>query len=46
METDIVATLRKAIELFPSEGITKHLMLITDALPTVGEEPEKDTLKG
>ena len=45
METDIVATLRKAIELFPSEGITKHLMLITDALPTVGEEPEKDTLK-
>ena len=44
-ETDIVATLRKAIELFPSEGITKHLILITDALPTVGEEPEKDTLK-
>ncbi|MEK6876366.1 MAG: VWA domain-containing protein, partial [Nanoarchaeota archaeon] len=44
-ETDIVATLRKAIELFPSEGITKHLILITDALPTIGEEPEKDTLK-
>ena len=43
-ETDIVATLRKAIELFPSEGITKHLILITDALPTVGEEPEKNTL--
>ncbi|MEK6869711.1 MAG: VWA domain-containing protein, partial [Nanoarchaeota archaeon] len=45
METDIVATLRKAIELFPSDNITKHLILITDALPTVGEEPEKDTLK-
>mgnify|MGYP001574006453 CR=1 FL=1 len=44
-ETDIVATLRKAIELFPNENITKHLILITDALPTVGEEPEKDTLK-
>ena len=43
-ETDIVATLRKSIELFPSEGITKHLILITDALPTVGEEPEKNTL--
>lgn len=44
-ETDIVATLRKAIELFPSECITKHLILITDALPTVGDEPEKNTLK-
>ena len=44
-ETDIVATLRKSIELFPSEGITKHLILITDALPTIGEEPEKDTLR-
>lgn len=44
-ETDIVATLRKAIELFPNDNITKHLILITDALPTVGEEPEKDTLK-
>ncbi len=45
METDIVATLRKAIELFPNDNITKHLILITDALPTVGEEPEKDTLR-
>jgi len=43
-ETDIVATLRKSIELFPNDNITKHLILITDALPTVGEEPEKDTL--
>jgi len=45
METDIVATLRKAIELFPNENITKHLILITDALPTIGKEPEKDTLQ-
>src|SRR3989344_3485859 len=44
-ETDIVSTLRKAIELFPSENITKHLILITDALPTKGEEPEKLTLE-
>ena len=44
-ETDIVATLRKAIELFPTDNITKHLILITDALPTVWEEPEKDTLR-
>jgi len=45
METDIVATLRKAIELFPNENITKHLILITDALPTIGKEPEKETLQ-
>ena len=44
-ETDIVSTLQKAIELFPSENITKHLILITDALPTKGEEPEKFTLE-
>ena len=44
-ETDIASTLQKAIELFPSGGITKHLILITDALPTKGEEPEKATLE-
>ena len=44
-ETDIVATIRKAIELFPGEDITKHLILITDALPTKGDEPEKLTLE-
>ena len=44
-QTDLVSTLRKAIELFPNEEITKHLILITDALPTAGEDPEKDTLR-
>jgi len=44
-ETDIVSTLQKAIELFPSEKITKHLILITDALPTKGDEPERSTLE-
>jgi len=44
-QTDIVSTLRKAIEIFPSEEITKHLILITDALPTKGDEPESSTLE-
>ena len=44
-ETDIKATLRKAVELFPNEKITKHLILLTDALPTVGENPEEETLE-
>jgi len=44
-ETDIASTMRKAIEIFPSESVTKHLVLITDALPTKGDEPEKSTLE-
>ncbi|MBI2647025.1 VWA domain-containing protein [Candidatus Woesearchaeota archaeon] len=44
-ETNIISTLQKAIELFPSENITKHLILITDAMPTKGETPEKSTLE-
>lgn len=44
-ETDIASTLKKSIELFPSDNITKHLILLTDALPTKGDEPEKSTLE-
>jgi len=44
-QTDFVAMLRKSIELFPTDDITKHLILITDALPTIGKEPEKETLQ-
>ncbi|MFH0867714.1 MAG: VWA domain-containing protein, partial [Candidatus Woesearchaeota archaeon] len=44
-ETDLVKTLKKSIELFPNENITKHLILITDALPTIGTDPEKETLQ-
>jgi len=44
-ETDLAATLKKSIELFPDGNITKHLILITDALPTIGKEPEQETLQ-
>lgn len=43
-ETNIAMTLNRAVSLFPDENITKHLILLTDALPTVGKEPEKETL--
>lgn len=43
-ETDIANTINKAIELFPKHE-TKHLVLITDAVPTKGDKPEEDTLK-
>lgn len=44
-ETDIVALLEKAVELFPREEATKHLLILTDALPTVGKKPEEETLE-
>lgn len=43
-QTDFRATLKKAIEIFPNDDAAKHLILITDAMPTIGEEPEKDTI--
>jgi len=43
-QTDIALTIEKAIEMFPRENITKHLVLITDAAPTVGSDPNKSTL--
>lgn len=45
METDIAKTIKKAIELFPDRKETKHLILLTDALPTKGDTPKKDTLE-
>ena len=44
-ETDISKTLKKSIELFPKTDVTKHLVLITDAMPTTGKDPEKETLE-
>lgn len=44
-ETDIAKTIEKAITLFPKEKVTKHLIIISDAMPTVGKSPEKNTLE-
>ncbi len=43
-QTDIALTIEKAIEMFPRDNVTKHLVLITDAAPTVGSDPNKNTL--
>jgi Mg-chelatase subunit ChlD len=37
--------IRKAAGIFPENNETKHLIILTDALPTVGREPEKETLQ-
>jgi len=44
-QTDLAATIRKSIEMFPSENVTKHLILLTDAVPTIGKNPEQMTLQ-
>ncbi|MFT4297897.1 MAG: vWA domain-containing protein, partial [Candidatus Woesearchaeota archaeon] len=44
-ETNMTATIEKAIQLFPDYNCTKHLILLTDAMPTVGSEPEREVLK-
>ena len=44
-QTDFAAMIAKSVELFPPTGETKHLIILTDALPTVGKEPEKETLR-
>lgn len=44
-ETNISKTIRKAIELFPDKDVTRHLILITDALPTAGKRPKDETIE-
>ena len=43
-QTDIALTISKAIDMFPLENITKHLVLISDIMPTVGTDPSQNTL--
>ncbi|MBW2970688.1 VWA domain-containing protein [Candidatus Woesearchaeota archaeon] len=44
-ETDIAKTIVNAVELFVSSDATNHLILITDAVPTKGDEPVRRTLE-
>jgi len=44
-QTEFVSMIEKAIEIFPSGEGTKHMVILTDALPTKGAEPEEETLQ-
>ncbi|RLE46007.1 hypothetical protein DRJ22_03045 [Candidatus Woesearchaeota archaeon] len=44
-QTDFTKMIQKATELFPAAKETKHLIIITDALPTKGKKPEQKTLQ-
>jgi Mg-chelatase subunit ChlD len=45
LQTNLKNAIEKSIELFPKGSETKHLVLITDALPTEGRAPEEETLR-
>lgn len=44
-QTNFSAMISKAVELFPKRTGSKHLIIITDALATAGEQPQKETLE-
>ena len=44
-KTNIAATIKEAAKMFPEEEAAKHLILLTDAMPTSGETPETETLE-
>ncbi|MBI3033644.1 VWA domain-containing protein [Candidatus Woesearchaeota archaeon] len=44
-QTNIADSIRESASLFPEKKATKHLILITDALPTKGESPDQDTIE-
>lgn len=44
-QTDISKTIEKSVEMFTEKNVTRHLIVLSDALPTKGENPEKETLK-
>ena len=44
-QTNIAKTIRASIDMFPKKKVTKHLLLLTDAVPTVGQEPQLQALE-
>ncbi len=44
-ETDLAQTIRASIPLFTQKDCTRHLLLLTDAVPTRGADPVRETLE-
>ena len=44
-ETNIAIAIERALEMFPDRNVTRHLILLSDAMPTAGEDPSKDTIE-
>jgi Mg-chelatase subunit ChlD len=44
-QTDMVSAINTAIEIFSDKKETKHLIILTDAIPTIGTDPQKEVLE-
>ncbi|MFT4304225.1 MAG: vWA domain-containing protein [Candidatus Woesearchaeota archaeon] len=44
-ETNFAVTIEKAIDLFSGKNCSKHLIILSDGIPTTGENPTDDTLQ-
>jgi Mg-chelatase subunit ChlD len=44
-QTNFANVIMESIELFSSSNNTKHLLILSDALPTAGDKPERETLE-
>jgi len=44
-QTDFKQMLHKALDLFAPGDFTKHLIVLTDAMPTVGQNPQQESLE-
>ncbi len=44
-QTNLTKAIQTSLEMFPKGNLTKHLILITDAMPTIGDDPKKEVLK-
>jgi len=44
-QTDMKQLIETSFDLFPDKHATKHLILLTDGLPTVGKDPKGETLQ-
>ena len=43
-ETNIADAIKAAREMLSNKKVTKHIVLLTDALPNIGEKPEENAL--
>jgi Mg-chelatase subunit ChlD len=44
-ETNFSKTIKKSVEMFGNTKETKHLILLSDAMPTKGAKPKQDTIE-
>jgi Mg-chelatase subunit ChlD len=44
-ETNFNSAIEESFQLFSNRDVTKHLIFLTDGVPTSGEEPEKEALE-